>query len=67
MTFTRNLALSHFDLGRLATQGSGLIPLWLERTRQRRDLRGLDARLLTDIGLSRYDAEREAAKPFWRA
>jgi uncharacterized protein YjiS (DUF1127 family) len=40
----------------------------MERSRQRRDLRQLarDERLLADIGLSREQALREAAKPFWR-
>jgi uncharacterized protein YjiS (DUF1127 family) len=39
---------------------------WQERVHQRRHLLELDERLLRDIGLSRYDVEREAAKPFWR-
>ena len=44
--------------------------VWLmaahERRRQRRALADLDDRSLRDIGLSRRQAEREAAKPFWR-
>ena len=42
--------------------------LWLERYRQRRALLALSAddALLKDIGISRADAVREAAKPFWR-
>jgi len=39
---------------------------WRERALQRRRLLQLDARMLSDIGLSRADAENEAAKPFWR-
>ncbi len=39
---------------------------WRERSRQRRHLRELDERLLRDIGLSRDDVRREAAKPGWR-
>lgn len=43
---------------------------WLEaahaRRRQRRALVALDDHSLRDIGLSRHEAEREAAKPFWR-
>ncbi len=39
---------------------------WQDRVEQRRHLLELDERLLRDIGLSRYDALREAAKPFWR-
>jgi uncharacterized protein YjiS (DUF1127 family) len=40
---------------------------WREHARQIRDLRGMTERELKDIGLSRADVEREAAKPFWRA
>ena len=36
------------------------------RQRQRRALGRLDERLLRDIGVSRQDAMREAAKPVWR-
>jgi uncharacterized protein YjiS (DUF1127 family) len=38
---------------------------WLARSRQRRDLAELDAHLLRDIGVTRGEASREAAKPFW--
>lgn len=38
----------------------------LERYRQRQALRGMPEHLLKDMGLSRSDAEREAAKPFWK-
>lgn len=37
----------------------------LDRYRQRRALRGMPEYLLKDMGLSRADAEQEAAKPFW--
>jgi len=39
---------------------------WQERARQRHDLRSLDDRMLSDIGLSRADVEGECTKPFWR-
>lgn len=39
---------------------------WAERARQRHTLMGLDDHLLKDIGISRVEAEREAAKPFWK-
>jgi len=39
---------------------------WADRHEQRRDLASLDDHMLHDIGLSRADVEREAAKPFWR-
>ena len=37
-----------------------------ERRCQRQALAELDNHALRDIGLSRHQAEREAAKPFWR-
>lgn len=40
---------------------------WQDWARQRHQLAGLDDHLLKDIGLSRADAARESAKPFWRA
>ena len=41
---------------------------WAERRRQRTALRDLaeDTHLLDDLGLTREQALREAAKPFWR-
>lgn len=37
-----------------------------QRSRQRRALARLDARLLRDIGVSPEQARSETAKPFWR-
>lgn len=37
-----------------------------QRSRQRRALARLDARLLRDIGVSPEQARRETTKPFWR-
>jgi uncharacterized protein YjiS (DUF1127 family) len=45
------------------------IALWIARSRQRRaleEIAGLNDRLLKDIGVSKDEALREAAKPFWR-
>ena len=39
---------------------------WIERSRQREALGNLDDRFLRDIGISRAQAMKEAAKPFWR-
>ncbi len=39
---------------------------WIERSRQRHALAGLDNRLLDDVGITRSQAAREIAKPFWR-
>lgn len=41
--------------------------VWHGRMQQRRQLRSLDDRILSDVGLSRADVEREASKPFWLA
>ncbi len=40
--------------------------VWQERGQQRRHLVALDDRLLSDMGISRAEAAREAAIPFWR-
>jgi uncharacterized protein YjiS (DUF1127 family) len=43
--------------------------IWMARRRQRKALRELvehDDRMLRDVGLSRDEVRREAAKPFWR-
>jgi uncharacterized protein YjiS (DUF1127 family) len=39
---------------------------WRERVQERRYLSELSDHVLTDIGLTRWDVTREAAKPFWR-
>jgi uncharacterized protein YjiS (DUF1127 family) len=38
---------------------------WLELARQRRQLAALSDSMLRDLGLTRADAEHEAARPFW--
>jgi uncharacterized protein YjiS (DUF1127 family) len=38
---------------------------WHEVARQRRALAAMDDHMLKDIGISRVDACREAARPFW--
>src|SRR5215470_16324759 len=52
----------------LLTQLSTTVPVWIERSRQRRALGELADRkdhLLADIGLSVEEARHEAAMPFW--
>ena len=41
--------------------------VWRKRSRQRQALHRLHDRILRDIGLSRPDVEREAAKSFWQS
>lgn len=40
---------------------------WHRRAQGRRELEALSDRCLRDIGLTRYEANREVRKPFWRA
>ncbi len=40
---------------------------WSERVRERRQLMQFEDHMLHDIGVTRSEAEAEAAKPFWRA
>lgn len=42
------------------------LALFMERSRQRRDLAKLDDHLLRDIGVTRYDAKIESRKRFWQ-
>jgi len=39
---------------------------WQRRYRMRREMLLLDDRLLRDMGINRYDAQREARRPFWK-
>ncbi len=55
------------NFGSLAIRAAGILLIWQERATQRHALAALEARMLRDMGLSRADALREAAKPFWRA
>lgn len=44
-----------------------LIQEWQRRARSRHELAVLCDRCLRDIGVTRYEANQEARKPFWRA
>jgi uncharacterized protein YjiS (DUF1127 family) len=44
-----------------------LLKEWWRRMQDRRTLATMSEQSLRDIGVSRYDAEFEARKPFWRA
>jgi uncharacterized protein YjiS (DUF1127 family) len=50
----------------LARMGSE-VGEWRRRLRDRRALAAMSDRSLRDIGITRYDADWEARKPFWRA
>ena len=50
----------------LLHRGPQVLDLWLQRQRTRRALFDCDDRLLRDVGLTRAQADREAATPFWR-
>jgi uncharacterized protein YjiS (DUF1127 family) len=52
--------------GDLVVRALDILLDWQERARERHTMRGLDDHLLKDMGLSRADADHEAAKPFWR-
>ncbi len=53
-------------LARLPLAILGILLVWQERGQQRRHVAALDDRLLRDMGISRAEAAREAAVPFWR-
>lgn len=56
-------AAPHFPLSELGQR----IRQWRRRSRERFELMHMTELDLADIGVSRADAETEAAKPFWRA
>jgi uncharacterized protein YjiS (DUF1127 family) len=45
---------------------AGKVDVWRARLRERHAFSLIDERDLRDLGLSRYDVQRELAKPFWR-
>jgi uncharacterized protein YjiS (DUF1127 family) len=49
-----------------ATSILDMAKCFYQRAVQRRRLAAMDDRMLQDIGISRVEALREAAKPFWR-
>ncbi len=49
-----------------ATRLLTLLKLWINRSKQRKQLATLDERFLKDVGISKVDANQEIAKPFWR-
>jgi uncharacterized protein YjiS (DUF1127 family) len=45
---------------------AALLVTWEARARERRMLAEMPDRMLKDLGITRIDADREAAKPLWR-
>ena len=65
-----SVATSAMTIRRVETKGTftrlaETLRLGLAAHRQRQSLRGLDAMLLADIGLTAKAAEAEANRPFW--
>jgi uncharacterized protein YjiS (DUF1127 family) len=52
--------------GGLAASVVHAIDVWRARIRDRQTFATLDRRDLLDLNLSRWEVERELAKPFWR-
>lgn len=57
----------HARLRRVLADLRALLAEWRRRARSRRELAALCDRCLRDMRITRYDAFREARKPFWRA
>ena len=53
-------------LSRLPRKLFATLLIWQRRAQDRRHLATLDARLLSDMGISEGAAARESAIPFWR-
>jgi uncharacterized protein YjiS (DUF1127 family) len=63
-------ATRHSDVSSLSIRWLVQVQTWIERSRQRIALRELvetDEHLLRDIGKTKAEALREAAKPFWES
>ncbi len=54
------------DLSDAAQSVVATLRAWRQRLRERDQLARLNDRMLSDIGLTRADAEYLASKPFWR-
>lgn len=62
----RHQTRGKFNLYLVTKKASKVILYWMERSKQRKELAGLEDHMLEDIGLSRADVRREISKPFWR-
>jgi uncharacterized protein YjiS (DUF1127 family) len=66
-TFCRAPLMPAATSRRLLASLGALINEWRRRARSRRELAMLCDRCLRDMGVTRYEANWEVRKPFWRA
>lgn len=68
VAFRANHGILHSvrPLHRLISRAAATVGLWRLRLQERRALGSMCERELQDLRLSRWDAEREMMKPFWR-
>lgn len=45
---------------------AGLMQKWIDVSRQRKQLAGLDEHMLKDIGIDKAYVRQEISKPFWK-
>lgn len=64
MSMTQTLARNALRLNRPVLI-SGRLSAWATLRRQRAQLARLDTSALEDLGLSRFEADAEARRPFW--
>lgn len=55
------------DVGGLVRRALSVLATWHARSRERDMLAVMDARQLSDMGITRADIVHEVEKPFWRA
>lgn len=57
-------ALNHGVQG-VVTNGFRMVATWFSVAKERQQLKGMTDAQLSDLGVSRADADLEAARPFW--
>jgi uncharacterized protein YjiS (DUF1127 family) len=63
---TNSQAIPRSSLDGLMASLARTVRVWRARRRDRRMFVTLDYRDLRDLGMSRWEVERELSKPFWR-
>lgn len=64
--FSESLSTCEQDNSISIRSSKRILNIWINRSRQRKQLGKLDDRLLKDIGLTREQAQIEISKPFWK-